>query len=199
MFKSITLILSFLCYAVSPSTVYAANKEQVLELFSFSCNHCSYFEPLLEQWVPTKNITFKKVPVAYRLIDKPLQQLYLTMKILNAPDNLYKDVFNLIHAQKVNLTTDENIINWAVSRGFNKESFLQVYNSADVKNKMIEADELTKKYGMKGIPLFVIKNNVIHHYKNDVSKTETYNGETIQYKGVRELNSILTTADTMLK
>ena len=93
-----------------------AGKIEVVEFFWYSCPHCNAFEPTLEAWVKSlpKDVSFKRVPVAFRDDFSPQQRLYYTLEAMNKVDELHAKVFRAVHGERQALNTDEAIIAWAI-------------------------------------------------------------------------------------
>ena len=78
-----------------------AGKIEVVEFFWYSCPHCNAFEPTLEAWVKSlpKDVSFKRVPVAFRDDFSPQQRLYYTLEAMNKVDELHAKVFRAVQLQ----------------------------------------------------------------------------------------------------
>jgi protein dithiol oxidoreductase (disulfide-forming) len=131
-----------------------AGKIEVIEFFWYSCPHCNAFEPTLDAWVKAlpKDVSFKRVPVAFRDDFAPQQRLYYTLEALNKVDELHRKVFQAVHGERLPLTTDDAIIAWAEKQGLDKAKFTEVYRSFTVASKMRRATQLQDAYKVEGVP-----------------------------------------------
>lgn len=132
----------------------AAGKVEVIEFFGYWCPHCNAFEPELEAWLKRlpANISFRRVPVAFNEAQVPMQKLYYTLEALGRVDDLQRKVFTAIHAEKLNLNTQEGIVAWAVKQGIDQKKFVDVYTSFSVNTKVTKAKQLTTAYKIDGVP-----------------------------------------------
>ena len=131
-----------------------AGKIEVVEFFWYSCPHCNAFEPTLEAWVKSlpKDVSFKRVPVAFRDDFSPQQRLYYTLEAMNKVDELHAKVFRAVHGERQALTTDEAIIAWAEKQGLDKAKFTETFRSFSVASKLRRAVQLQDAYKVEGVP-----------------------------------------------
>ena len=132
----------------------AAGKVEVIEFFGYWCPHCNAFEPELEAWLKRlpANISFKRVPVAFNDAAIPLQKMYYTLEALGRVNDMQRKVFTAIHAEKINLNTQEGIVAWAVKQGIDQKKFVDTYNSFAVNTKVTKAKQLTNAFKIDGVP-----------------------------------------------
>ncbi len=129
-------------------------KVEVVEFFWYSCPHCNAFEPTLEAWVKSlpRDVSFKRVPVAFRDDFAPQQRLFYTLEALNKVDELHGRVFRAIHAERQSLTSDDAIIAWAEKQGLDKAKFTEAFRSFSVASKLRRATQLQDAYKVEGVP-----------------------------------------------
>lgn len=132
----------------------AAGKVEVIEFFGYWCPHCNAFEPELETWLKRlpANISFKRVPVAFNDAAVPLQKMYYTLEALGRVEDMQRKVFTAIHAEKVNLNTQEGIVAWAVKQGIDQKKFVETYTSFAVNTKVTKAKQLANAFKIDGVP-----------------------------------------------
>lgn len=136
----------------------AGKKIEVTEFFWYSCPHCSAFEPALEDWVKKQgdNISFKRVPVAFRDSFQPQQRLYYTLEAMGKVDALQMKVFHAIHVERKSLDTEAAIADFVATQGIDRKKFIDVYNSFGVQSKLKRAVQLQEAYKIDGVPLVAI-------------------------------------------
>ena len=129
-------------------------KVEVVEFFWYSCPHCNAFEPTLEAWVKSlpRDVSFKRVPVAFRDDFAPQQRLFYALEALNKVDELHGRVFRAIHAERQSLTSDDAIIAWAEKQGLDKAKFTETFHSFSVASKLRRATQLQDAYKVEGVP-----------------------------------------------
>jgi protein dithiol oxidoreductase (disulfide-forming) len=122
----------------TPQPVAEGKKIEVVEFFSYACPHCKAFDPALEAWVKTNadKVTFRRVHVAFRQPEQPLQRLYLTLEAMKMTEQLHHKIFAAVHEEQERLYTDEAVVDWAVKNGIDREKFLASYNSFDMQARL---------------------------------------------------------------
>ena len=131
-----------------------AGKVEVLEFFGYWCPHCAKFEPTFDAWakkVPA-HIVVRRVPVAFRDNQSPLQRLYFALEAMGKVDEVHHKVFTAMHGDKVALNTQDDIVNWVVKQGVDKTKFLEQYNSFGMSGKVKRASQLAEAYQLDGVP-----------------------------------------------
>lgn len=131
-----------------------AGKVEVVEFFWYSCPHCNAFEPTLEAWVKAapKDVSFKRVPVAFRDDFAPQQRLFYTLEAMNKVDELHRKVFHAVHMERQALNKDDAIIAWAEKQGLDKAKFTEVFRSFTVASKLRRAAQLQDAFKVEGVP-----------------------------------------------
>ena len=131
-----------------------AGKVEVVEFFGYWCPHCNAFEPELETWLKRlpSNISFKRVPVAFNQVHEPLQKLYFALESLGRVGDMQRKVFTAIHADKINLNSQDAIVAWAVKQGIDQKKFVDAYTSFSVNTKVAKAKQLVNAYKIDGVP-----------------------------------------------
>ena len=131
-----------------------AGKVEVVEFFGYWCPHCNAFEPELETWLKRlpSNISFKRVPVAFNQVHEPMQKLYYALESLGRVGDMQRKVFTAIHADKINLNSQDAIVAWAVKQGIDQKKFVDAYTSFSVNTKVAKAKQLVNAYKIDGVP-----------------------------------------------
>ncbi len=131
-----------------------AGKVEVIEFFWYACPHCNAFEPRLEAWLKKipPDISFKRVPVAFRDDFVPQQRLYYALEAMGKVDELHVKVFNAIHNNHEQLNREDLILAWVGKQGLDAAKFKELYNSFSVSSKVRRAVQLQDAYKVQGVP-----------------------------------------------
>jgi len=129
-------------------------KVEVVEFFGYWCPHCARFEPAFDGWQKKapSHVVVRRIPVAFRDDNVPLQRLYYVLEAMGKVDELHGKVFTAIHIEKQRLGTQDEIANWVVKQGIDKAKFLEFYNSFGVAGKARRASQLVEAYQVDGVP-----------------------------------------------
>ncbi len=138
-----------------PAPTDAPNgKIEVVEFFWYHCPHCHHFEPELQAWVKNlpKDVSFRRVPVAFRPDFVFDQKLYYTLEEMGLVDKMHARAFAAIHTEKLDLSNRDTIIKWATAQGIDKTKFTKIYDSFSVASKATRATQLQTAYNVTGVP-----------------------------------------------
>ncbi len=149
---------------VSPAqpTTVGPGQIEVIEFFWYGCPHCFAFEPYVEAWLRHKpaNVVFKRIPGAFtggEHWDIDARAFY-TAQVLGIGDKIHEPLFNAIHLQnQYNLTSSKSALQKFFAKyGVSKQRFDSAWSSFAVQLKMNQALQTEKRYGLEGVPTFVI-------------------------------------------
>ena len=131
-----------------------AGKIEVVEFFWYSCPHCYAFEPKLQAWLKKlpPDISFRRVPVAFRDDFVPQQRLYYTLEAMGKVDELHSKVFAEIHQNRQPTDREDRIVAFAEKNGLDRAKFQELYNSFNVSTKARKAKQLQDQYEVDGVP-----------------------------------------------
>ena len=131
-----------------------AGKIEIIEFFWYSCPHCNAFEPRFASWIKSapKDLVVKRAPVRFREDLEAQQRMYYVLEALNKVEALHAQVFKAIHVDRLNLSTSENLANWAVAHGIDKNKFMETFNSFGVATQAKRAAQLQEAFKVQGVP-----------------------------------------------
>ena len=131
-----------------------AGKIEVIEFFWYSCPHCNAFEPALEAWVKNlpKDVSFRRVPVAFRDDFAPQQRLFYTLEAMGKLDEMHGKVFTTIHAERKPLDREDQILAWVGANGLDAAKFKELYNSFAISTKARKATQAQDAFKVQGVP-----------------------------------------------
>ena len=130
---------------------------EVIEFFSYGCPHCNEFEPTVRKWRAAlpKDVRFRRVPISF---GNPrwqlLAKLYLTIDSTGDLAKLDDAVFSAVHEQKLPLSNDKAVIDWAVKRVADPKKFTDMYQSFGIQTMARSAEQIGADFGITGIPSF---------------------------------------------
>ncbi len=130
---------------------------EVIEFFWFGCGHCYILEGLLNDWkkeLPS-SVDFYRYPVIWNKTVETHAKIFFIAQAMNKPE-IVNGVFNAIHIQQKMLTSDREIIPFLKTYGVSEDQYNQLTNSFGLKNNVKKADLFGEKYGIKGVPTFIV-------------------------------------------
>ena len=139
-------------------TQVEAGKVEVVELFWYGCPHCFRLEPDLNKWLKNKpeNVEFVRIPAIFNKTWALHAKAYYTADFLGVMDKIHKPLFDAMHLKKQRLNTADAVKKLFIQQGVSAKDFDSVFNSFGVDAKIRRAKELSKQYGITGVPALVV-------------------------------------------
>lgn len=132
---------------------------RVYEFFNYECPWCFRFEDSIDAWLKTKpkGVEFIRVPVSFNKIMRHYTKVYFVAKALNVEDKITRPLFNAIHKDGKDLTSQKALAAFFLQYGVSAQDFDNAYNySMGIDAKMKKAQELTAKFQIYGVPAMVV-------------------------------------------
>jgi protein dithiol oxidoreductase (disulfide-forming) len=146
-----------------PQPVETKGKVEVIEFFWYGCPHCYDFEPELKAWLKRqpKDVSFRKVPVAFRDDFMPHSQLFYALEAMGKGDALNDKVMYAMHKENKRLMTENDIADWVATQGVDRNAFLASYRSFAVVSKARAAKQMADTYRIDGVPTIVMQGRYV--------------------------------------
>ncbi len=148
-------------------------KVQVVEMFWYGCPHCFEFEPMLRDWEKSKpeHVEFIKMPAIFNNARWQLHAgAFYTAEVLGVLDKFHAPFFNAIHVDKQRMKSKEEIRDFFVGIGVDAAKFDATIDSFAVQAKVRRAADMSRKYGLSGVPAMVVNGK----YVVDGPKAKSY-------------------------
>lgn len=167
---------------ISPPLASPKDKIEVVEFFSYGCNHCNDFHPLISQWAAKlpKDVSFRRVPVSFNRPEwARLSRIYYALEATGDLAKLDTAVFIAIHEQRIAFKTDEAVVAWAASKGIDGKKFGDAMASFSMQSKVQRADQDATAARISGVPSlavdgkFLINNEAASSYEDLLRITDT--------------------------
>jgi len=141
---------------ISPPQPSAA-KIEVIEFFWYGCPHCHAFEPALSQWLKTlpKDVEFRRVPVDFGRW-MPGVNLFYALDAIGEEQRLHGELFDAIHLEQMNFNSEAAVADWLAREGVDRRKFVDAYHSIAVRNNIRYAQQMSKDYGLNGVPAMAV-------------------------------------------
>ncbi len=141
----------------APQTVESGAKIEVIEFYSYGCNHCRDLEEFLGPWtkkVPA-DVAFKRVPVAFQPAWVNLGKIYYTLEALGRED-LTPKIFLAIHGGGVKMFEEKIFFDWAGNNGLDAKKVEEMWGSFAINSKMNRAKTLAANYSIDSVPMLFV-------------------------------------------
>jgi thiol:disulfide interchange protein DsbA len=135
-----------------------AGKIAVLEFFSYGCNHCNDFHPIISKWAARQPayVAFQRVPVAWNATWASLARFYYALQVSGELASLDNKIFDAIHKQRLKLYTEKTILDWYAKQGGNREKLGELMKSFSVTSKVNQSEKLRQSAQVESVPSVVV-------------------------------------------
>lgn len=148
-----------------------AGKIVVQQFLWHKCIHCYKLEASVDKWTETKPdfIEFERIPVTWSTKNKEEAKFYNYAKTLNKTgkmtdkelNELNNDLFKITFEEEKDFTA-ENV--YPLFKKYDIDSlatFEEAINSFSASGENLKSSNLTDKYGINGVPMFVVNGKYI--------------------------------------
>ena len=146
--------------ATAPASPLPAGKIQVIEFFNYGCPACNHFEPALEKWLANgkpKDVAFERVPVVFHPEWDILARAYYVAKDLGVEGKITPVIFDAIHQQGLDLSTQAALAKFFEKNGVKEQDFNSAFQfSPGIDAQMMRGENLMGVYQVFEIPTLVI-------------------------------------------
>ena len=142
---------------IEPLPTRNPEKIEVIEFFWFGCGHCFSLEQLIKNWKSevSSEVDFFRLPVVWNAQTKTHAKLFFATETLRVPEAI-QGIFSAIHYNRKMMLSDKEIIPFFQGYGIQEDKYLAATNSFGLKNNLRKAELFAFKYGIKGVPAFIV-------------------------------------------
>jgi thiol:disulfide interchange protein DsbA len=133
---------------------------EVLEFFSYGCNHCQTVVPRLAAWAKKlpSDVVVRLVHVGWSANMKTLQRLYYALDAMDIAGEMQDKVFNVLHSEvpMTKLYEQDVLFAWIARQGIDLDKFEQIFNSSAMKWKAERVTQIATAYQLEDVPRLAI-------------------------------------------
>lgn len=133
---------------------------EVIELFWYGCPHCYRLEPYIERWIEHKPdaVSYIRIPAIFpnRPVWETHARAFYTAEVLGVVETIHRPLFDAIHALRRKLDDEDALAAFFAEQGVDEAEFRKVFNSFAVDGKVRRAQQLTRRYGIDGVPTMIV-------------------------------------------
>jgi thiol:disulfide interchange protein DsbA len=140
-----------------PQPTETGDKVEVLEVFWYGCPHCWHLEPVMNDWVASMpaGVAFRRMPGTGPRWE-PHARAYYAAESLGKLDVFHEPLFKAMQVQKRRIMTEDDLVKFAAEVGIDPNEFRAAYNSFYVETRVRKAEEMSRRYGIDGVPALII-------------------------------------------
>jgi thiol:disulfide interchange protein DsbA len=141
-----------------PQPVKTGARIEVIEFFYYGCPVCYELQPHMAKWLiqAPNYVAIRRVPALSVESWEPFAKLYYTLESLGQIGRLHWPVYDNFHFDGVQLNNEKVMVDWVARNGIEREKFLAVYNSQEIKDKLEETRQMMKSYDIRAVPTIVV-------------------------------------------
>ncbi len=142
-----------------PQPQQTQDKVEVIEFFSYGCPHCFHLQPLLNEWQTQlpENAVLIKVPVSFgRREWGQLVRAYYALEATGDLKRVDDQLFKSIHEERQQLFDVDSLAHWAGQHGVDVSKFRSHFNSPEITQKALRAEQLSRDYKINGVPTITV-------------------------------------------
>ena len=130
----------------------------MIDFFFYACPYCNELLPHLERWRKRKpaDVVFRHVPVVRHDTWVPLAKTFYTLEAMGETDRLHTAVYRSYHVEDLSMSQEKVIAEWAEKHGLDREKFMTIYRSEEVRQQVEQARKMTADYDIQGTPSVVV-------------------------------------------
>ncbi len=138
-------------------------KAEVVEMFWYGCPHCFRFEPYVKGWLKQKadNVVFTRMPAMLSPKWESHARYYYAAEALGVTEKLHDPLFIALHEKKQRLFKEEDLLDFAASKGVDRSKFAKAFKSFAVSAKVKRAKKFGESIGLSGVPTVAIDGKFI--------------------------------------
>ncbi|MEE8109049.1 MAG: thiol:disulfide interchange protein DsbA/DsbL [Gammaproteobacteria bacterium] len=139
------------------------DKIEVAEVFMFSCPHCYNFEPHIQQWLENKAsyVEYVRISANFNPMAREHSRAFYAAVQLGIAEQITIPFFREFHTNRNPLNTPDRLAKFFYRFGISEEDFLKAFNSFEVDSRVRQADKLTRRYQITGVPAMVINGKYV--------------------------------------
>jgi protein dithiol oxidoreductase (disulfide-forming) len=144
---------------LSPArAVSTGERIEVLEFFYYGCPVCYESQPHIARWLMRAGpgVAILRVPAVFTESSESFARTFYTLGAMNHIARLHWPLYDNHHFDGKQLNVEKNVVEWVAGNGVNRERFVQLWQSDEVKAQIEAAKKALDTYQVKGVPSFVV-------------------------------------------
>jgi thiol:disulfide interchange protein DsbA len=143
--------------------VSSGERIEVLEFFYYGCPVCYEAQPHIAKWLLTAgpSISIQRVPAVFTESSESFARTFYTLAALNQIARLHWPLYDNHHFDGKQLNEEKNIVEWVSHNGVDRDRFVELWHSEQIKAQVEAAKKALDTYEVKVVPTFVIDGKYI--------------------------------------
>lgn len=131
---------------------------EVTEYFSYRCQHCFRFDPVIEEWKSAlpADVLFNRTPAMWNPQDEVLAQTYYALRSIGQLEAIHTAIFQAIHLQGRQFPDPVEMTEYLAELGVDAEAFSRAYKSFAVRANAQQARARANMYRARAVPTIMV-------------------------------------------
>lgn len=140
------------------SAAKSSKAVEVVEVFSYGCQHCYRFEKIVMPWADTlkRGVEFRKTPAIWNGLMRLFAHTFYTIEGQKKPRQLHQKLFDQIVLDGRPMLSESMIGAFFSENGVDEKAFATAFDSTQTAEHVVEAEALMKVYQIESIPALII-------------------------------------------
>lgn len=141
-----------------PHPVSTGERIEVIEFFYYGCPVCYEAQPHIARWLMKagSGVAIRRVPAAFTESSESFARTFYTLTAMNQIERLHWPLYDNHHFDGKELNEEKNVVAWIAANGVDRERFVELWHSGEIKAQVDAAKKALDTYGVKGVPAFVV-------------------------------------------
>jgi thiol:disulfide interchange protein DsbA len=141
-----------------PRAVSTGGRIEVIEFFYYGCPVCYESQPHIAKWLAKANpaVAIVRVPAVFTESSESFARTFYALGAMNEIARLHWPLYDNHHFDGKQLNEEKNVVAWVAGNGVDAKRFRELWNSAEVKARVEASKQALDRYGVKGVPSFVV-------------------------------------------
>jgi thiol:disulfide interchange protein DsbA len=138
--------------------VSSGERIEVLEFFYYGCPVCYEAQPHIAKWLLTAgpSISIQRVPAVFTESSESFARTFYALGVMNQIARLHWPLYDNHHFDGKQLNEEKNIVEWVSHNGVDRDRFVELWHSEQIKAQVEAAKKALDIYEIKVVPTFVI-------------------------------------------
>lgn len=134
---------------------------EVVEVFGYTCIHCSNFQPLLASWQRKQAawVQVRPLTLSFNANWTPYAQAYYAADELGVLGKTHDEMFKAIHvmhALPLQGASSDLVSDWYAKFGVDPKRFLRTMSDGSVASQIDRASAFVSRSGVDGVPSMIV-------------------------------------------
>ena len=132
---------------------------EVVEAFSYLCNHCATFEPYMQNWKANmpEHVVLKRISVGFgRRAWELYSRAYITASLMGIEEESHLAMMDAIWKERRQMRSLDEMAEFYAQFGVEADAFKATAQSFNVDTQMCREQKLIQVYGVSGTPSMVV-------------------------------------------